>query len=72
MLEKIAYALREAQKETGIKVTDDTVLVVDEKPSDEGTCCGMRVVYVPTFSHLSLGNCQYKLARAFEFYMGRE
>ena len=68
-LEKIAQSLRDAQRETGQKIPESAVLVVNEEPTSDERCCGLEVVYVSTAPCFTLGRCSWRLARAFETVM---
>lgn len=64
-IEIIAEALRLAQIDTCKHLSDNAIIVAPLGfPYDE--VCGLPVVVVATQSHLTLGNCDYKITCEFE------
>ena len=74
MINKIAAALRDAQRETGIRMPGDAIFITGNPDFEEvfrERVCGLDVVYIPTSSD-TLGRVPWALARAFEDALSKQ
>ena len=63
--DEIAHAMQMAQEETGLHIPSEAVLIVP-LGFEFDQVCGHRTVIAPTLSGITLAECDWRLAKAFE------
>lgn len=64
-IEAIAKAMRDAQLDTGLHIPDSAVVIVPLGfPFD--SVCGHRTIMAPTIGIITLAECEWRLAKAFD------